>query len=227
MFDVIKGISLVCKELLEASKESSHSKNGQALSQKLIETDQFKERKKQEQIILLMQGRSYWNEWREQNPDAVIDLSDARLRYMNLKEMNLSRVNLSNVRFKGADLSGANLSGANLSNVYLGGADFSGANLSGANLDGTEDSVEVFPILLPDCVFISYSNKDKELVEKICTNLRKAGIEPWVDKNLMPGTSIWELTIRKVIARSYALILIVSPHSEVGLGSLQKSITSS
>ena len=51
------------------------------------------------------------------------NLSDADLRYANLRYADLSDANLSDANLRYADLSGANLSGANLSDADLSGAD--------------------------------------------------------------------------------------------------------
>ena len=82
---------------------------------------------KQEMIDLLTTDVSAWNEWRDENPDAAIDLPGADLFGANLRRANLRR----------ADLRGAILSGANLSGADLFGAILSGANLFGAKTDGT------------------------------------------------------------------------------------------
>ncbi len=100
-----------------------------------------------------------WNQWREDNPDIIPDLSHAQLKPINLFKINFSRANLNGTLLKnailsradfreanlgGADLRGANLGGAdlsrtqllraNLSDAYLATAYLYGANLSGANL---------------------------------------------------------------------------------------------
>lgn len=65
------------------------------------------------QLTLLTQGGvAAWNQWRQDNPESEIDLSEA----------DLCNLNLSGVNFRRACLSGADLSGAKLDD-----ADFSGA----------------------------------------------------------------------------------------------------
>jgi len=106
------------------------------------------------QIEILSQGAEAWNKWREDNPDTLIDLNNARLMHMNLENANLAeadlkKANLSFTNFKNANLAfsnlesavfsfanfeGASFSGANLENAYLEDATLTGARLSGANL---------------------------------------------------------------------------------------------
>ena len=104
----------------------------------------------EEQLAILKQGVDVWNKWREENPNAEIDLSRVKLWKADLTKANLSRVklwkadltkaNLSKVNFKGANLSNATftratLSGADLRETNLNGVDFIEANLSEANLN--------------------------------------------------------------------------------------------
>lgn len=49
----------------------------------------------QKQVHILNQGVEGWNEWKEKNYDAEIDLSDAILGYANLSGAILSYANLS------------------------------------------------------------------------------------------------------------------------------------
>lgn len=93
-----------------------------------------------QQVALLRQGVKVWNDWREKNHDAEINLSyanlssaflsGANLRSANLREANLRYAYLSGAYLSSADLRSADLSGANLSR-----ADLSSANLSYAQLD--------------------------------------------------------------------------------------------
>jgi uncharacterized protein YjbI with pentapeptide repeats len=85
------------------------------------------------QLALLGKGVATWNQWRRDNSDAGIDLSEA----------NLSRVYLPSANFNGANLSGADLSSAHLLEASLLGARLTGAhlfetNLSKANLRGAD-----------------------------------------------------------------------------------------
>jgi uncharacterized protein YjbI with pentapeptide repeats len=100
----------------------------------------------EEQLKILRQGVTAWNEWRKKNFRAHPDLSGANLGGVNLKgmdlsmmtltEANLSRANLMWVNLFGSYLDGANLMEANLIGADLSGAHLSGAHLSGAHLSG-------------------------------------------------------------------------------------------
>ena len=83
-----------------------------------------------EHFCILQKGVPIWNEWREQNPENIPDLSEADLRCANLRRADLRGANL-----RGADLRCANLSRADLRGAVLSEADLRRANLSGANLD--------------------------------------------------------------------------------------------
>ena len=109
-----------------------------------------------EQLALLRQGVTAWNEWRlmnEQHHPSVIDLSGADLTDAHLVHANLTRTNLTNANLSRANLSLANLFGAHLggarlndadapdtylARVCLNGAYLSGANLCRAHLDGAD-----------------------------------------------------------------------------------------
>lgn len=84
----------------------------------------------QKHIDLLLLGASDWNEWREYNPDIMVDLCGA-----NLSEANLIMADLSKSDLSGSNLAGADLSEANLSESNFVKADFTEANLRGANLN--------------------------------------------------------------------------------------------
>ncbi|NEP59024.1 MAG: pentapeptide repeat-containing protein [Symploca sp. SIO2G7] len=110
-----------------------------------------------EHLECLKQGVEIWNQWREENPEIVPDLSNVYLSEAYMGEASLSGANFNGTQLNGASLhevdlrnvklSRANLSGAKLRGVDLRGvdlqklkmakADLSGADLSGANLTGT------------------------------------------------------------------------------------------
>ncbi len=110
------------------------------------------------QVKRLIEGTATWNEWRQQNPNAVVDLRNANLkdaflleanlqgadlRDANLQNANLSRINLQDANLRGAKLQGANfvcadLLDANLDRANLQGANFTEAVLRGANLRGAK-----------------------------------------------------------------------------------------
>ena len=97
----------------------------------------------EEQVAILKQGVEVWNEWRYQNPDAVVnlwrvDLSQADLVGPILWNTNEERVNLTDANLTDANLWDANLLGAYMNGADLTGADLRGAKLSGADLTGAD-----------------------------------------------------------------------------------------
>lgn len=83
-----------------------------------------------QQLVRLESGAIAWNEWRQDNPNVLIDLSDAVLRHRDLAGINLSEANLT-----GADLRGAQLQGADLTYANLCHAKARNANLQATVLD--------------------------------------------------------------------------------------------
>ena len=96
-----------------------------------------------EHVKVVRQGSRAIDAWREEHPDALLDLSET-----DLSVARLSRAVLPGADLRGADLSGADLRDAQLSLADLSGADLSGADLSraaiseadlrGADLSGTQ-----------------------------------------------------------------------------------------
>ena len=88
----------------------------------------------EEQLALLRQGVAEWNEWRKQNPDIRIDLSEANLSDADLSDAILTSADLYRAILYGANLTGADLSGVNLTGTDLTRADMAGANMTRADL---------------------------------------------------------------------------------------------
>ncbi len=109
-----------------------------------------------DQIELLKQGAEAWNDWRQSNPRADVNLSNAsfgdikipkidlrsanlkgtRLRWAYMREAQLSHATLDNADLRIADLSRADLSHASLQKAQIAGAYLREANLENANLRG-------------------------------------------------------------------------------------------
>ncbi len=92
-----------------------------------------------EQLQVLGQSVALWNGWREEHPDARIDLELADLSGMNLEGVNftdavLNGANLSCACLKRAQMVRATLIGANLANADLEHANLTNADLFRANL---------------------------------------------------------------------------------------------
>ena len=89
----------------------------------------------EEHLAILKQGVEAWNQWREENPDVLPELTDADLKFANLHVANLSGASLSGAYLFLADLSGANLNGADLSHADLSDARLVAADLNGSDLN--------------------------------------------------------------------------------------------
>lgn len=86
------------------------------------------------QLGLIRESAVDWNKWRQQNPKAEVNLTQARLRGRKLVGANLNAGDLSGAILAGANLSRANLSKADLRRANLSFADLTGADLSDADL---------------------------------------------------------------------------------------------
>jgi hypothetical protein len=74
---------------------------------------------------------------------------------------------------------------------------------------------ETMPTLSEDIIFISYSRRDTEVMQRIVLFLRDQGFKVWVDnERLIPGTSIWEEEIEKAIKAASTVLVIMSPDSK-------------
>jgi uncharacterized protein YjbI with pentapeptide repeats len=83
----------------------------------------------QEHLDILKQGVYVWNQWREENPKILPDLSNvdftdanlivANLQRTDLRDANLWRATLNFADFSYADLSGTQLNFAELRNTYF------------------------------------------------------------------------------------------------------------
>lgn len=61
-------------------------------------------------------------------------------------------------------------------------------------------------------IFISYSHRDKPLMQKVNEYLNRLGIETWVDtKGLRPGTASWVKSIESGIKEAAAFVVLLTP----------------
>lgn len=67
---------------------------------------------------------------------------------------------------------------------------------------------------IPEHIFISFSQDDRAIAEKIVDMLRRKDIPSWIDySKLPPGTPDWEAEIREAIEKSFAVVVLASPQS--------------
>ena len=92
----------------------------------------------QEQINILKQGVERWNQWRNENPDQEIDLSQTDFNTAEYGKAQVTRRSTFGTRGNVATLQGVNLSGVNFSHAALHGTNFNGANLSEADLSDSD-----------------------------------------------------------------------------------------
>ena len=59
-------------------------------------------------------------------------------------------------------------------------------------------------------IFISYASQDAEAARRICTALRAAGIEVWLDQSELRGGDVWDQTIRQQIQDCALFIPVIS-----------------
>jgi uncharacterized protein YjbI with pentapeptide repeats len=92
----------------------------------------------EEHLKILRQGVAVWNEWRQQNPEALRpDLRGANLRDTNLTGADLRSVDLCGADLCWADLYKADLRGADLYEAHLIGARLIKTDLRDATLTGS------------------------------------------------------------------------------------------
>ncbi len=126
---------------------------------------------KQEHLDILRQGLESWNQWRTDNPNVAVDLSEADLSGANLhgaslRDTNLVLTKLSGAYLRRADLHRADLSGADLSEADLSEADLYDANLSWANLSRADLSGAVMGLtVLGDAILCTANGLEKVIHE--------------------------------------------------------------
>jgi uncharacterized protein YjbI with pentapeptide repeats len=98
----------------------------------------------EEQVKRLLAGVEGWNEWRKENLEIEIDLSEADLSKYNFSNTDLSEANLRGANLIGVNLIGVRLDGANLIGARLDGADLRGTHLKGVFLRGAHLSAALF-----------------------------------------------------------------------------------
>ncbi len=107
-----------------------------------------------EHLEILKRGAEQWNTWRKRHPNVQPDLTEAKLRGVDLSGANLLEANLHGAILREADLGGAelreadldsaDLSGANLNGALLFHTNFNGANLSSAGFTAANVGATIF-----------------------------------------------------------------------------------
>lgn len=73
-------------------------------------------------------------------------------------------------------------------------------------------------------VFISYAREDMEIAQKLYHDLKRAGLEPWLDvEDLFVGQQ-WQFEITKAIKESSTVLVLLSSHTVAKTGYVQKAI---
>jgi TIR domain len=62
-------------------------------------------------------------------------------------------------------------------------------------------------------IFISYSRKDSEFVDRLIEALEKYGFPTWQDVNAIAGGEVWKGAISKAVRESDAFLIVLSPQS--------------
>jgi hypothetical protein len=76
----------------------------------------------QKQLDALMRGEEIWHDWREKNPTAIPELTDAYLSRAHLPGANLNRTTLIETNLEGAILADCSVYGCSAWNLRLIGA---------------------------------------------------------------------------------------------------------
>jgi hypothetical protein len=63
-------------------------------------------------------------------------------------------------------------------------------------------------------VFLSYSRRDTEMMQRIRDSLRESGFRVWTDERLVAGTPSWKGEIEKGIAGAGCIVVVLSPDAK-------------
>src|SRR6185437_6761648 len=68
-------------------------------------------------------------------------------------------------------------------------------------------------VILPSTVFLSYSRRDSDFVDRLESSLRQRGITTWKDRTEMPGGENWVKMIEEAVRACEMLLVVLSPNS--------------
>jgi hypothetical protein len=75
-------------------------------------------------------------------------------------------------------------------------------------------------------IFLSYTHEDIGIAKKLYCDLKRFGLDVWIDcECLLPGQN-WKITIEKTIRQSQYYLLLLSSHSITKRGFIQKEMKS-
>jgi uncharacterized protein YjbI with pentapeptide repeats len=114
-----------------------------------------------EQLAILKQGVAAWNKWREENPDAKIDLRRARLSGLDLSGANFRKADICGANFLKSILVKADFSWANTSKTTV-TTNFSFSDLTHAIFDNSRLGAAIFD----NAIITGASWKNSEIVDK-------------------------------------------------------------
>ncbi|MBZ0303024.1 MAG: SUMF1/EgtB/PvdO family nonheme iron enzyme [Anaerolineae bacterium] len=63
-------------------------------------------------------------------------------------------------------------------------------------------------------VFLSYSHKDSDIMQRVQHDLETAGLTVWTDRGIEPGTRSWKRAIEQAIVDAGCLVCILSPDAK-------------
>jgi len=69
--------------------------------------------------------------------------------------------------------------------------------------------------VLKSHLFISYSRRDTDFVDRVITALAGRGMRTWVDRSAIVGGAVWKASITEAIRDCVAFLIVLSPHSSV------------
>lgn len=139
----------------------------------------------EEQLAILRQGVEVWNEWRKKNYRVKVDLSEAKLSGLNLREIDFGQVCLNGARLNNAYLREATLIDVEMKEVFLKDAYLGYSIIWNANLEGSD---------LRECIFYGSTLSNVNLKQ---ANMGSANFDnTFLNKVDMSGASLVNTTMR-------------------------------
>ena len=62
-------------------------------------------------------------------------------------------------------------------------------------------------------IFISYSRRDNEFVDRLIAALDRSGLSTWVDRSGIVGGAVWKASITEAVRNCAAFLIVLSPHA--------------